>query len=133
MLKSPKLLLMCSCCVSFRDPVEHEGYPACCSTGPDPQHCSSHFVTLFGYRSILDLRQAEEERYCNTPSVAGVEDEALRELPVEELDDEEEAPKQRKSGKAMKTDNDVSDLLPVSRGNFVCLCPKCNYQVFLFY
>lgn len=72
----------------------------------------SHCLDIDPGTLILDLRQAEEERYCNTPSVAGVEDEALRELPVEELDDEEEAPKQRKSGKAMKTDNDVSDLLP---------------------
>lgn len=59
---------------------------------------------------IPKLRQAEEERHQNAPSAAGVEDEALRDIPLEEMDEEEEAAKTKKNGK--KIDTDISDLLP---------------------
>uniref|UniRef100_A0A3Q3WTC3 SYO1-like TPR repeats domain-containing protein n=1 Tax=Mola mola TaxID=94237 RepID=A0A3Q3WTC3_MOLML len=55
---------------------------------------------------IPELRQAEEARHNSTP---GVDEHAVGELLVEEMEDEEEAPRYRRNGKA---DNDFSDLLP---------------------
>lgn len=63
---------------------------------------------------IPDLRQAEEERHSNAPAVTDMEDQAAGELAVEEMDEEEEAPKHKRNGKAARVDNDFSDLLPVS-------------------
>ncbi|KAM7406446.1 hypothetical protein PAMP_000821 [Pampus punctatissimus] len=60
---------------------------------------------------IPELRQAEEVRHLNTPAVTDMEDQAAGELAVEEMDDDEEAPKKR-NGKAARIDNDFSDLLP---------------------
>uniref|UniRef100_UPI0037E8F94A HEAT repeat-containing protein 3 n=1 Tax=Semicossyphus pulcher TaxID=241346 RepID=UPI0037E8F94A len=61
---------------------------------------------------IPELRQAEEVRNRNTPAEPGVEEQAAGEFPVEEMDEEEEAPKKKKNGKAVRADNDFSDLLP---------------------
>lgn len=63
---------------------------------------------------IPELRQAEEVRHRNAPAAADIEDQAAGELVLEEMDEEEEEPKQRRNGKAVKVDNDFSDLLPVS-------------------
>lgn len=63
---------------------------------------------------IPDLIQAEEVCHRNAPTVTDTEDQAAGELAVEELDEEEEAPKQKRNGKVVKVDNDFSDLLPVS-------------------
>lgn len=57
---------------------------------------------------ILELKQAEETRYTNP---AGLEEKGMGEHPVEEMVEEDEAQKLRKSGRA---DDDFSDLLPVS-------------------
>lgn len=57
---------------------------------------------------ILELKQAEETRYTNP---AGLEEKCMGEHPVEEMAEENEAQKLRKSGGA---DDDFSDLLPVS-------------------
>ncbi|KAF0043484.1 hypothetical protein F2P81_004821 [Scophthalmus maximus] len=59
---------------------------------------------------IPELRQAEEVRHKNAPSVTDAEDQAAGEIPLDEMDEEEEeeAPKQKRNGK----DNDFSDLLP---------------------
>lgn len=65
---------------------------------------------------ICELRQAEEARHNSTP---GVDDHAVGEVLVEEMEDEEEAPRYRRNGKA---DNDFSDLLPVSMSVLVLLC-----------
>ncbi|XP_023131606.1 HEAT repeat-containing protein 3 isoform X1 [Amphiprion ocellaris] len=59
---------------------------------------------------IPELRQAEEVRHRNAPAATHTEEPAAAEL--EEMDEEGEAPKQRRNGKAMKVDNDFSDLLP---------------------
>lgn len=59
---------------------------------------------------ILELRQAEETRHKNTTAPAGLEESFLEEM--EEMDEEEEAPK-HKNGSAVRADNDFSDLLPV--------------------
>ncbi|XP_044027527.1 HEAT repeat-containing protein 3 isoform X2 [Siniperca chuatsi] len=61
---------------------------------------------------IPELRQAEEVRHRNTPAAPDIEDPAAGELAVEEMDEEEEAPKHKKNGKAVRADNDFSDLLP---------------------
>ncbi|XP_042338612.1 HEAT repeat-containing protein 3 [Plectropomus leopardus] len=64
---------------------------------------------------IPELRQAEETRHKNTPPGADIEDQAAAELAVEEMDneeEEEEGPKHKRNGKAVRVDNDFSDLLP---------------------
>ncbi|XP_038557057.1 HEAT repeat-containing protein 3 [Micropterus salmoides] len=61
---------------------------------------------------IPELRQAEEVRHRNTPTAPDIEDEAAGELAVEEMDEEEEAPKHKRKGKSVRADNDFSDLLP---------------------
>ncbi|GAA6233448.1 HEAT repeat-containing protein 3 [Lates japonicus] len=61
---------------------------------------------------IPELRQAEEIRLRNAPAVTDADDRAAAELAVEEMDEEEEAPKHKRNGKAVKVDNDFSDLLP---------------------
>ncbi|CAK6958821.1 HEAT repeat-containing protein 3 [Scomber scombrus] len=62
---------------------------------------------------IPELRQAEEARHRNAPAATDMEDQAAVELVVEEMDEEEaEAPKHKKNGKAARVDNDFSDLLP---------------------
>uniref|UniRef100_A0A665VJ17 SYO1-like TPR repeats domain-containing protein n=1 Tax=Echeneis naucrates TaxID=173247 RepID=A0A665VJ17_ECHNA len=48
----------------------------------------------------------------NAPAVTDGEDAAAAEPAMEEMDEEEEEPKQKKNGKAVKVDNDFSDLLP---------------------
>lgn len=63
---------------------------------------------------IPELRRAEEARHRKAPAVTDVEDQAAGELAVEEMNEEEEAPKQKRNGKSVKADNDFSDLLPVS-------------------
>lgn len=62
---------------------------------------------------LLKLKQAEEARHANKAAPAGLEEECLGEHPVE-MDDEEEALKFEKNGGVVRTDNDFSDLLPVS-------------------
>uniref|UniRef100_A0A665VIS3 SYO1-like TPR repeats domain-containing protein n=1 Tax=Echeneis naucrates TaxID=173247 RepID=A0A665VIS3_ECHNA len=59
---------------------------------------------------IPELRQAEEARDRNAPAVTDGEDAAAAEPAMEEMDEEEEEPKQKKNGKAVKVDNDFSDL-----------------------
>lgn len=61
---------------------------------------------------IPELRQAEKVRPSNAPAVTDTEDPAAGELVVEEMDEEEEAPKHKRNGKAARVDNDFSDLLP---------------------
>ncbi|XP_068587163.1 HEAT repeat-containing protein 3 [Cebidichthys violaceus] len=61
---------------------------------------------------IPELRQAEEVRHRNAPAAADSEDQAAGELAVAEMDEEEEAPKHNRKGKAVRVDNDFSDLLP---------------------
>ncbi|XP_042273509.1 HEAT repeat-containing protein 3 [Thunnus maccoyii] len=61
---------------------------------------------------IPELRQAEEARHSNAPAVTDMDDQAAGELAVEEMDDDEEAPKHKRNGKAARVDNDFSDLLP---------------------
>lgn len=62
---------------------------------------------------IPELRQAEEVRHRNTATSPDIEEQAAAELVVEEMDEEEEeAPKHKKNGKAVRADNDFSDLLP---------------------
>ncbi|KAK2919767.1 HEAT repeat-containing protein 3 [Channa argus] len=61
---------------------------------------------------IPHLRQEEEVRQRSSPAVTDAEDHAAGELPVEEMDEEEEAPKHKRNGKSVKADNDFSDLLP---------------------
>lgn len=64
---------------------------------------------------IPELRQAEEVRLRNTATSPDMEGQAAGELVVEEMDEEEEeAPKHKRNGKAVRADNDFSDLLPVS-------------------
>ncbi|XP_076603709.1 HEAT repeat-containing protein 3 [Chaetodon auriga] len=61
---------------------------------------------------IPELRRAEEVRHRNTPA-AEREEQAVGELAVEEMDEEEEeAPKHKRNGKAARADGDFSDLLP---------------------
>lgn len=61
---------------------------------------------------IPELRQAEEVRHRNAPPAAHSEDQAAGELAVAEMDEEEEAPKRNRKGKAVRVENDFSDLLP---------------------
>lgn len=61
---------------------------------------------------IPELRQAEEVRHRNTAASPDVEGQAAGELVVEEMNEEEEAPKHKRNGKAVRADNDFSDLLP---------------------
>ncbi|XP_062245066.1 HEAT repeat-containing protein 3 [Platichthys flesus] len=61
---------------------------------------------------VLELRQAEEDRHRNAPAAPDAGDQAAGELAVTEMDEEEEAPQQRRNGKALNIDNDFSDLLP---------------------
>ncbi|XP_029001013.1 HEAT repeat-containing protein 3 [Betta splendens] len=61
---------------------------------------------------IPDLRKAEEVRDRNTPAATDTEDQTAGVLAVEEMDEEEEAPKEKQNGKSAKADNDFSDLLP---------------------
>uniref|UniRef100_A0A8P4KES6 HEAT repeat containing 3 n=1 Tax=Dicentrarchus labrax TaxID=13489 RepID=A0A8P4KES6_DICLA len=65
---------------------------------------------------IPELRQAEEVRHRNTPAAPDIEEQAAGELAEEEMEEEEEeeAPKHKRNGKAVRADNDFSDLLPVS-------------------
>lgn len=62
---------------------------------------------------ILELKQAEETRYTNTAAPARLEEKCLGEHPVEEMDEEDEAQKLTKNERALRADNDFSDLLPV--------------------
>ncbi|KAL6113432.1 heatr3 [Pungitius sinensis] len=55
---------------------------------------------------IPELRRAEEARHRDAPAA---EDQAVAEMDEEE---EEEAPKRKRNGKAVRVDNDFSDLLP---------------------
>lgn len=61
---------------------------------------------------ITELRQAEEESNRNTAAAAGIEEQVAGELAEDGMDDEEEAPKHKRNGKAVRADNDFSDLLP---------------------
>uniref|UniRef100_A0A8P4GED2 HEAT repeat containing 3 n=1 Tax=Dicentrarchus labrax TaxID=13489 RepID=A0A8P4GED2_DICLA len=63
---------------------------------------------------IPELRQAEEVRHRNTPAAPDIEEQAAGELAEEEMEEEEEeeAPKHKRNGKAVRADNDFSDLLP---------------------
>lgn len=63
---------------------------------------------------IPKLRQAEEDRHLNRPCISGAEDETSKDLTVDEMEDEEEAPNPKRNGKAAKMD-DISDLLPRGR------------------
>nr|XP_046270313.1 HEAT repeat-containing protein 3 [Scatophagus argus] len=56
---------------------------------------------------IPELRQAEEVRQRNTQAAPDIEEPA-----VEEMEEEEEGPKHKRNGKAVRADNDFSDLLP---------------------
>ncbi|TKS69792.1 HEAT repeat-containing protein 3 [Collichthys lucidus] len=62
---------------------------------------------------IPELRQAEVIRHRNTPAASDAEEQAP--VVVEEMneeEEEEEGPKHKKNGKAVRADNDFSDLLP---------------------
>lgn len=59
---------------------------------------------------IPSLKQAEENRNLNTPSIPGVENETPRDF-NDEMEEEEEASDPKRNGKAAKLD-DISDLLP---------------------
>lgn len=62
---------------------------------------------------IPTLREAEDVRHKSTPAAGDLEDQAAGEpLPVDEMEEEEAPPKQKRNGKAAKNDNDYSDLLP---------------------
>lgn len=63
---------------------------------------------------ILELKQAEETRSANAAAPAGLEEKCFGEHPVEEMNEEDEAQKLKKNGRAVRADNDFSDLLPVS-------------------
>lgn len=62
---------------------------------------------------LLDLRRAEEDRDRDAPAVTDGDDAAAG-LVVEEMEEDEEEVPQRRNGKAVKVDTDISDLLPVS-------------------
>ncbi|XP_076012222.1 HEAT repeat-containing protein 3 [Genypterus blacodes] len=64
---------------------------------------------------IPELRQAEEVRHASAPATADAEEQAADVAAVEEMDEEEEAVNHKRNGKASKTDNDFSDLLPRGR------------------
>lgn len=74
---------------------------------------------------IPELRQAEVIRHRNTPAASDTEEQApvvVEEMDGEEEEEEEEGPKHRKNGKAVRADNDFSDLLPVSGIYHSALC-----------
>lgn len=77
---------------------------------------------------LPELRQAEEVCHRSTPAAPDIEEHAAGEHTVEEMEDEEEAPKHKRNGKAVRADNDFSDLLPVS-GVSVCCSSLCIQQV----
>ncbi|XP_024911383.1 HEAT repeat-containing protein 3 [Cynoglossus semilaevis] len=60
---------------------------------------------------LLDLRRAEEDRDRDAPAVTDGDDAAAG-LVVEEMEEDEEEVPQRRNGKAVKVDTDISDLLP---------------------
>lgn len=64
---------------------------------------------------IPNLRQAEEDRHLNTPFIPGGENENSLDINVNEMEEEEEPPNRKRNGKATKTDDDISDLLPRGR------------------
>lgn len=61
---------------------------------------------------IPELRQAEEVRHRNAPTGANSEDQAVVEMDEQQEEEEEEGPKRKRNGKAVRVDNDFSDLLP---------------------
>ncbi|XP_029952842.1 HEAT repeat-containing protein 3 [Salarias fasciatus] len=62
---------------------------------------------------IPKLREAEDARHKSSTAAADLEDQAAGEpTPEDEMEEEEEAPKQKRNGKAVKVDSDFSDLLP---------------------
>lgn len=71
---------------------------------------------------IPELRQAEEVRHRNAPTGANSEDQAVVEMDEQQEEEEEEGPKRKRNGKAVRVDNDFSDLLPVSG--------VCSYVLF---
>ncbi|XP_072321440.1 HEAT repeat-containing protein 3 [Eucyclogobius newberryi] len=64
---------------------------------------------------IPKLIQAEEDRRLNASSVSGVKNETSRDLPVDEMVEEDEVPNPKINGKASNIDYDLSDLLPTVR------------------
>lgn len=62
---------------------------------------------------IVGLKRAEETRHTHAAAPAGLEEQCLEDPPVEEMDEEEEPPKVKKSEGAQRADYDFSDLLPV--------------------
>lgn len=62
---------------------------------------------------IPELQQAEEAHHTDVAATADQQGQAARELAVDEMDDEE-APTQKRNGRAVGAENDFSDLLPVS-------------------
>lgn len=75
---------------------------------------------------ILEFRQAEEDRLSKTAAASDTEEHGAAELHEEVMEDEEEAPPNKKNGKAAKTDNDFSDLLPVSGSTVYCYVSLTN-------
>lgn len=75
---------------------------------------------------IPELRQAEEDRLSKSTPVSDTEEQAVAGLHEEVMDEEEEAPPSKKNGKAAKTDNDFSDLLPVSVSTVNCYISPTN-------
>uniref|UniRef100_A0A668ABR6 HEAT repeat containing 3 n=1 Tax=Myripristis murdjan TaxID=586833 RepID=A0A668ABR6_9TELE len=67
---------------------------------------------------IPELRQAAEARRDSAPASTDVEDQAAEDLAAVEMDEEaeeaEEPVRHKRNGKALKMDNDFTDLLPVS-------------------
>ncbi|KAM8893925.1 HEAT repeat-containing protein 3 [Spinachia spinachia] len=63
---------------------------------------------------IPELRRAEEVRHRSAPAAADSEDQAVVEMDeeAEEAKEEAAAPKHKRNGKAVRVDNDFSDLLP---------------------
>ncbi|XP_034041897.1 HEAT repeat-containing protein 3 [Thalassophryne amazonica] len=59
---------------------------------------------------IPELKQAEDIRLSNPPTVTDMEDQAIGDLPAEEMDEEKSV--KNKNSKVLKVDKDVSDLLP---------------------
>lgn len=80
---------------------------------------------------IPELKQAEEDRVSKTAAASEAEEQAAAELHEEVMEDEEEAPPSKKNGKAAKTDNDFSDLLPVSGPTIECCFKVSGIIVFL--
>lgn len=77
---------------------------------------------------IPELRLAEGLRKTTAASDSE-EQAAAAELHEEVMEEEEEAPPNKKSGKAAKTDNDFSDLLPVSGLTVKCYVNPGNSKV----